>query len=92
MSVQALQGIPRKAPGTTRIIICEEVFDYKRGGDQIAVLHPLSKLSFAAPAPEISREGTRQRIAAADYLAIKKAIWNRFTDLRQKAKQQTLEL
>lgn len=93
MSLQALQGVPRKAAGVTRVVICEEVFDYKVGGDQIAVLHPLSKLTFAVQAPPGRPNGSLMALDAyakanIKYLtAIKKAIWNQFTELSQKARK-----
>jgi hypothetical protein len=88
MSAQAWVGIPRKKRGATRVVICEEVFDYVRGSDQIAVLHPLSNIAFACPAPEMTTEGaTMQEILQKRELALKKAIWKRFTELRQASKQ-----
>jgi hypothetical protein len=75
-------------PGATRIVICEEVFDYKVGGDQIAVVHPLSKLTFTVKAPGSAPDYRSMSIEAHSraydkYItAVKKTIWNRFTELQ----------
>lgn len=88
-----LAGIPKRTPGTTRIIICEEVFDYREGGVYIAVLHPLSGLSFMIEAPKFARGlGPLHKEIEQHTLLLKKAIWQRFTALRERphAAQTTL--
>lgn len=36
----------KKTPDCTRVIICEEVYDYRIGNSFIVVVHPASKKSF----------------------------------------------
>jgi hypothetical protein len=86
----ALAKAPRKAVGATRIVICEEVFDIRIGSDWIAVLHPESNLSF-----EVERPANLQHFGMAithgsdaGYLALKKAIWNKFSKLRSEQSPQ----
>lgn len=82
MSAQAWVGVPRKKPGTTRIVICEEVFDYKIGAQFVGVVHPLTQIEFAIPTPA---DSTNQ-------LALKKAIWNEFTRRRSQSTQKGFQV
>lgn len=72
MSKQALAGAPPRTPGTHRIVICEEVFDYKVGDMFITAVHPQSGIAVAIPTPDDHE----------DFMALKKAIWKEFTTRR----------
>jgi hypothetical protein len=74
MSREALDRARRikRAKGTIRVIICEEVFEYQIGEMYIAVMHSLSKVSFLL---------LRQDIDVTNQLAIKKAIHKKAIEL-----------
>ena len=65
----------KRTPDSTRMIICEQVFDVRIGLQAIAVFHPVSKTSFAFSIDELAAIEGDDRA-----LALKKAIWNAALD------------
>lgn len=91
MSIQdVLAQAPAKVQGTTRVVVCQEVFDYKAGAAFVAVAHPVSKISFMVEAPRQLNSADAQNKHAAE-IALKKAIWKKFQDLREPQKPDKKE-
>lgn len=73
MSIQdVLAQAPAKVQGTTRVVVCQEVFDYKAGAAFVAVAHPISKISFMVEAPRQLNSADAQAKHAAE-IALKKS-------------------
>lgn len=89
MSIQdVLAQAPAKVRGTTRVVVRQEVFDYKAGAAFVAVVHPASKVSFMVEAPQRLTSADTQTKHAAE-IALKKAIWKKFQDLRKSRRNPT---
>lgn len=84
-----INQIPRLLRGATRIRIRGEVFDYIRRGDQLAVVHWPSRLSFALRAPDAPdplKLGEKSLKRALDRYreGLERAIWERYRANKEK--------
>ena len=91
MSIQdVLAQAPSKAQGTTRVVVCQEVFDYKAGDTFVAVVHPNSRFSFMVEVPR-GLKAVDSHVKHAAEIALKKAIWDKFKQLREAQKPDKKE-